>query len=143
MGTGYFGVFSALLCPPAPSASSPAEQSLAGNEAGAEDHGAGKGLEPQERLRELGKGLRLEQRRLRGALVALHKSLTGGGSRGGSGSARREQGQEDKGKWPQAVLGRFGLGIRVDSFPERAASIPAPSWTLPAMPGTALNAELC
>ena len=33
-----------------------------------------------ELLRELGKGLRLEQRRLRGALVALHKPLTGAGS---------------------------------------------------------------
>ena len=33
--------------------------------------------------RKLGKGLRLEQRRLGGDLVALHKSLTGGGSRGG------------------------------------------------------------
>ena len=47
-----------------------------------EGNGAGKALEHQEWLRELGKGLSPEQRRLRGDLVALHKSLTGGGSRG-------------------------------------------------------------
>ena len=50
----------------------------------------------EEQLRELGKGLRLEQRRLRGDLTAPHKSLPGGavkgreemapnGTRGGSG----------------------------------------------------------
>ena len=41
--------------------------------------------------------------------MALHKSLTGGGSRGGLGSAGREQGQ-DKGKRPQAGPGEAQLG---------------------------------
>ena len=61
--------------------------------------------EPQERLRELGKGLSLEQRRLRGDLVALHKPLTGGGR-----DRRRGNGL----KWHQ---GRLRLEIFQTIFP--------------------------
>lgn len=49
----------------------------------------GKGLEHQEQLRGLGKGLSLKKRSLGEDLLSLHNSLTGGAARGGS---VREQG---------------------------------------------------
>lgn len=67
-----------------------------------------KGLEHQERLRKLGKGLSLEEKKLRGDLLALYNSLTGGGSQVGVKICSQEQmiGQEE----PASSCAKEGLG---------------------------------
>ena len=65
-------------------------------------------------LRELGKGLRLEQRRLRGALVALHEPLTGGGSRGGRALLA---GNRDRRRGNGLRLGQGRLRVDIGEIP--------------------------
>ncbi|RMC17092.1 hypothetical protein DUI87_05669 [Hirundo rustica rustica] len=79
----------------------------------------GKGLEiksDEEQLRELGKQLRLEKRRLRRNLLALHNSLTGGDSQGEVGPFPRNK-QLDHRKWPEVMPGQLKLAMFTVNYP--------------------------
>ena len=79
----------------------------------------GRGLEPQaagERLGELG-GFSLEQRRLRGALIAPYNGLRGGGSRGGW-LCSQGRGDGTRGNGLKLCQGRVRLAMGNNSFPQ-------------------------
>ncbi|NXC87860.1 CAD23 protein, partial [Cercotrichas coryphoeus] len=70
-------------------------------------------LEHEDKLRELGKRLSLEKRRLRGDLLALHNSLTGEDSQVGQGLL------PTRGNSPKLCQGRFTLDIGKSFFIEK------------------------
>ncbi|XP_051629844.1 uncharacterized protein LOC127463867 isoform X2 [Manacus candei] len=83
---------------------------------GREGKGAGKGLEQQEYLRELG-GLSLEKRGIRRDLFPPHNPLTGGGNRGGGQALLPgNKGQEERER-PPAVPGEAQMGQEEEFLP--------------------------